>query len=91
MSGGVIYGTKQIESVFYNLTSIAWVKGRAEATTNSGQHERVAELTARCRLYEHSFGYLYTYSKHLQLSFRTEKIARFFRMKGSKSSHFSVA
>jgi len=26
----IIYGTKQIEIVFYNLTSIAWVKGRAE-------------------------------------------------------------
>ena len=26
----IIYGTKQIESVSYNLTSIAWVKGRAE-------------------------------------------------------------
>ena len=30
MSGGVIYGTKQIKIVSYNLTSIAWVKGRAE-------------------------------------------------------------
>ena len=26
----IIYGTKQIEIVSYNLTSIAWVKGRAE-------------------------------------------------------------
>ena len=26
----IIYGTKQIESVSYNLTSIAWVNGRAE-------------------------------------------------------------
>ena len=26
----IIYGTKQIESVSYNLTSTAWVNGRAE-------------------------------------------------------------
>ena len=57
------------------------VKGRAEATTKSGQHEQVAKLTAQGDFYEHSFGYLCTYSKHLQV---------FFRMKGSKSSHFSV-
>ena len=67
------------------------VKGRAEATTNSGQHEQVAKLTAQGDFYEHSFGYLCTYSKHLQVFFRTVKVELdFFRMKGSKSSHFSV-
>ena len=31
----IIYGTKQIEIVFYNLTSIAWVNGRAEVAISS--------------------------------------------------------
>ena len=63
----------------------------AEATRNSGQHERVAELTARGRLYEHSFGYLCTYSRDLQVFFRTVSRARFFSYEGTKIvSHFGT-
>ena len=41
--------------------------------------------------YEHSFGYLCTYSRDLQVSFRTVKVELdFFRMKRPKSSHISV-
>jgi len=70
------------------------VKGRAEATTNSGQHEQVAKLTARGRLLRAQFGYLCTYSKHLQVFFRTVTVlgrARFFSHEGLKIvSHFGT-
>ena len=39
---------------------------------------------------EHSFAYLCKNSKHLEHFFGTEKIARFFRMKRAKCSHFLV-
>ena len=89
MSRGVKYGTRQNRERLLQCQqhSVGETSGRGHETIRS----RVAKLTARGRHYEHSFGYLCTSSKHLQLFFRTEKIARFFTHEGaSKSSHFSV-
>jgi len=48
MSRGVNTARSSSESLFYSVTSIAWVKGRAE-------HEQVAKLTARGRLLRAQF------------------------------------
>jgi len=84
MSRGVNTARSSSESLFYSVTSIACVKGRAE-------HEQVAKLTARGRLLRAQFWVPVRIFQTSPGFFSHCKVELdFFRMKGPKSSHFSV-